>query len=54
MSYVEFNNAYIELKRNLNKTSLTAVKQCRIKKEEIKEMTYAELKKNSCRIKRGI
>lgn len=53
MSYVEFNNAYIGLRRKVNKTSFTAVKQCRNKKEEIKEMTYAELRENSFRIKGG-
>jgi acyl-coenzyme A synthetase/AMP-(fatty) acid ligase len=53
MLYVEFNNAYMGLRRNLNKTSFTAIKQCRIRKEEIKEMTYAELRENSCRIKGG-
>jgi hypothetical protein len=53
MSYLEFNNAHIGLRRNLNKTSFTAIKQYRIKKEEIKEMTYAKLRENSCRIKRG-
>lgn len=53
MSYMEFNTTYIELRRNLNEISFTAIRQCRIKKEEIKEMTYAELRENSCRIKGG-
>jgi acyl-coenzyme A synthetase/AMP-(fatty) acid ligase len=50
---MEFNTTYIELRRNLNEISFTAIRQCRIKKEEIKEMTYAELRENSCRIKGG-
>jgi hypothetical protein len=48
---VEFSNANIGLRRILNKTSFTALQQCRIKKKEIKEMTCRIRRKEAAEIK---
>jgi hypothetical protein len=51
---VEFSNANIGLRRILNKTSFTALQQCRIKKEEIKEMTCRIKRKEAAEIKEEV